>query len=146
MHETFNFFMCCINIGKIPFILMAPIGINFQQNPKTRCLVFCLILKTLKNLFETCIVTCMFSCLKIFKTLFVFTILLCSMSSETSTQHLFQLTYSCTYLYFRTYVLCLTRVMYVLHDLEWLYLCLSIKLVQTGAHPELYKGKAVGPQ
>jgi len=42
--------------------------------------------------------------------------------------------------------LCLTRVMYVLHDSKGLFLCLSIKLVQAGTHLELYKGKAVGLQ
>jgi len=49
-------------------------------------------------------------------------------------------------LYFRMYALHLTQVMYVLHDSEGLYLCLSIKLVQTRTHPELYKRKAVGLQ
>jgi len=41
---------------------------------------------------------------------------------------------------------CLTRVMYVLHDSEGCYQCFSIKLVQPGTHPELYKRKAVGLQ
>ena len=53
--------------------------------------------------------------------------------------------YPCTYIS-GAYVLCLTRVMYVLHVSEGLHQCLSIKLVQPGAHSELYKRKAVGPQ
>jgi len=40
----------------------------------------------------------------------------------------------------------LTLVMDVLHDSKGHYQCLSIKLVQPGAHPELYKRKAVGLQ
>jgi len=71
--------------------------------------------------------------------------MLCSISAETSSQHLFQLMYPCTYIS-GAYVLCLTRVMYVLHVSEGLHQCLSIKLVQPGAHSELYKRKAVGPQ
>jgi len=52
------------------------------------------------------------------------------------------LIYLCTYI-FRVYFLCLTQVMYVLYDLEGHSQCFSIKLVQPGAHLELYKRKAV---